>query len=146
MLTFVSTLAVYLRATVAQFPFRRYIQQVSFLLETFAPSGLCTTRAQLLDFPRAHLFRQCASIAATTSHTSDRSSIPKSSSTGHLFTLLGLQSRFGHNWGQNTWNLSGLPPKRDCISERVEGRLFLVCVIYSSSGWGGSRKTRVMYQ
>ena len=28
-------------------------------------------------------------------------------------TLLGLQSRFGDNWGQITWNLSALFPKRD---------------------------------
>ena len=36
-----------------------------------------------------------------------------------LLTLLGLQSRFGDNWGQTTRNLSGLPPKRGCGSIRV---------------------------
>ena len=29
-----------------------------------------------------------------------------------LLTLLGLQTRFGDNWGKITWNLSGLSPKR----------------------------------
>ena len=28
-------------------------------------------------------------------------------------TLLGLQSRLRNNWGQITWNMSALPPKRD---------------------------------
>ena len=32
--------------------------------------------------------------------------------------LLGLQSRFGDNWGQNTWNLSVLSPKRDWGSKK----------------------------
>ena len=36
-----------------------------------------------------------------------------------LLILLGLQSRFGDNWRQITWNLSGLSPKRDCSSKRV---------------------------
>ena len=35
-------------------------------------------------------------------------------------TLVGLQSRFGDNWGQITWNLSALPPKRDWSSKGVE--------------------------
>ena len=30
-----------------------------------------------------------------------------------LLTLLGLQSRFGDNWGQTPWNLSALSPKPD---------------------------------
>ena len=34
-----------------------------------------------------------------------------------LLTPLGLQYRFGGNWGQITWNLSGLSPKRDWSSE-----------------------------
>ena len=34
-------------------------------------------------------------------------------------TLLGLQSRFGDNWRQITYNLSGLSPKRDWSSKRV---------------------------
>ena len=37
-------------------------------------------------------------------------------------TLLGLQSRFGDNWRQFTWNLSGLSPKRDWSSKRHETR------------------------
>ena len=32
---------------------------------------------------------------------------------GRVLTLLGLQSRFGDNLGQITWNLSALSPKRD---------------------------------
>ena len=35
-------------------------------------------------------------------------------------TLLELQSRFGDNWGQITWNLSALSPKRDCGSKGVK--------------------------
>ena len=35
-------------------------------------------------------------------------------------TLLEPQSRFGDNWGQLTWNLSGLSPKRDWSSKRVK--------------------------
>ena len=38
-----------------------------------------------------------------------------------LLTLLGLQTRFGDNWGKITWNLSGLSPKRDCSSKGAEG-------------------------
>ena len=37
-----------------------------------------------------------------------------------LKTLLGLQSRYGDNWGQITWNLTGLSPKRDCSPKGVE--------------------------
>ena len=40
-------------------------------------------------------------------------------SESELLTLLGLQSRFGGNWGQITWNLIGLSPKRDWSSKRV---------------------------
>ena len=36
-----------------------------------------------------------------------------------LLTLLELQSRFGENWGQITWNLSALSPKRDWSSKGV---------------------------
>ena len=44
------------------------------------------------------------------------------SSLGELNeTLLGLQSRFGDDWGQITWNLSALPPKRDWSSKGVDG-------------------------
>ena len=35
-------------------------------------------------------------------------------------TLLGLQSRFGDNLGQTTWNLTGVSPKRDWSSKRVK--------------------------
>ena len=35
-------------------------------------------------------------------------------------TLLGLQSRFGDNRGQITWNLSALSPKRDWSSKGVK--------------------------
>ena len=35
-------------------------------------------------------------------------------------TLLGPQSRFGDNWGQITWNLSGASQKRDWSSKRVD--------------------------
>ena len=35
-----------------------------------------------------------------------------------LLTLLGLQSRFGDNWGEITWNLSALSPKRDWSSKK----------------------------
>ena len=35
-------------------------------------------------------------------------------------TLLGLQSRFGDNWGQIAWNLSALSPKRDWSSKGVK--------------------------
>ena len=41
-------------------------------------------------------------------------------------TLLGLQSRFGDNWGQLTWNLTGLSPKRDWSSKR-DNTCFWVC-------------------
>ena len=34
-------------------------------------------------------------------------------------TLLGLQSRFGDNLGQSTWNLTGASPKRDWSSKRL---------------------------
>ena len=37
-----------------------------------------------------------------------------------LLTLLEPQSRFGDNWGQLTWNLSALSPKRDCSYKRVK--------------------------
>ena len=47
-------------------------------------------------------------------------------STIFALTLLGLQSRFGDNWGQTTWNLTGLSPKRDWGSKRVNYRLFRV--------------------
>ena len=40
--------------------------------------------------------------------------------TAPRLTLLGLPSRFGDIWGQLTWILSGLSPKRDCSSKRVE--------------------------
>ena len=40
---------------------------------------------------------------------------PSITAEAFLF-ILGLQSRFGDNWGQNTWNLSGLFPKRDWTS------------------------------
>ena len=36
-----------------------------------------------------------------------------------IITLLGLQSLFGDNWEQITWNLRGLSPKRDWNSKRV---------------------------
>ena len=36
-----------------------------------------------------------------------------------VLTLLGLQSRFGDNLGQTTWNLRGVSPKRDWSSKRV---------------------------
>ena len=32
-------------------------------------------------------------------------------------TLLGLQSRFGDNWGQFTWNLTAMSPKRGWSSK-----------------------------
>ena len=32
---------------------------------------------------------------------------------------IGLQSRFGGNWGEITWSLGGLPPKRDWSSKGV---------------------------
>ena len=35
-------------------------------------------------------------------------------------TLLGPQPRFGDNWGQITWNLSGVSPKRDWSSKMVK--------------------------
>ena len=35
-------------------------------------------------------------------------------------TLLGLQSRFGDNWGQNTRNLTAMSPKRDWGSKGVK--------------------------
>ena len=36
-------------------------------------------------------------------------------------TLLGLQSRFENNWGQITWNVTALSPKkRDRSSKRVK--------------------------
>ena len=35
-------------------------------------------------------------------------------------TLLGLQSRFGDDWGQITWNLSALSPKRGWSSKGVK--------------------------
>ena len=38
-------------------------------------------------------------------------------------TLLGLQSRFGDNWGQITWNLSCMSPKRDWSSKGVKNAL-----------------------
>ena len=38
---------------------------------------------------------------------------------GNIKTLLEPQSRFGDNWGQITWNLSGVSPKRDWSSKRV---------------------------
>ena len=41
-------------------------------------------------------------------------------SGGPSLTLLGLQSRFGDNWEKITWNLSGLPPKRDWSSKGVK--------------------------
>ena len=34
--------------------------------------------------------------------------------------MLGLQSRFVYNWGQITWNLSRVSPKRDWSSKRVK--------------------------
>ena len=39
--------------------------------------------------------------------------------TPTFLTLLGLQSRFGDNWGQTAWNLTGLSPKRGWSSKRV---------------------------
>ena len=36
-----------------------------------------------------------------------------------LLTPLGLQSRFGDNLGKTTWNLTGMSPKRDWGSKRV---------------------------
>ena len=38
---------------------------------------------------------------------------------GNGLTLLGLQSRFGGNWGQITWNLTALSPHRDWSSKGV---------------------------
>ena len=35
-------------------------------------------------------------------------------------TLLGPQSRFGDKWGQTTWNLTGVSPKRDWSCKRVK--------------------------
>ena len=46
-----------------------------------------------------------------------------------FLTLLEPQSRFGDNWGQHTWNLSGLSPKRDWSSKR-----FFLPVDTSTSG------------
>ena len=39
-----------------------------------------------------------------------------------LLTLLVLQFRFGDNCRQITYNLTGLPPKRDWSSKRVNSR------------------------
>ena len=41
-----------------------------------------------------------------------------------LLTRLELQSHFGDNWGHTTWNLSGLSPKRDWSSERVNKYIY----------------------
>ena len=40
-------------------------------------------------------------------------------------TLLELQSHFGDNWGQITWNVSALSPKRDWSSREVKGTVGL---------------------
>ena len=45
--------------------------------------------------------------------------------TWYHLTLSGLQSRFGDNWGQVTWNLSGLSPKRDWSSRGVKDIWFI---------------------
>ena len=37
-------------------------------------------------------------------------------------TRLGLQSRFGDNWVQTTWNLTALSPHRDWSSKGVKGQ------------------------
>ena len=42
------------------------------------------------------------------------------SGSPHLLTRLGLQSRFGDNLGQTTWDLTGVSPKRDWSSKRVK--------------------------
>ena len=49
-----------------------------------------------------------------------------------ILTLLGLQSRFGDNLGQNTWNLTVVSPKRDWSSKRVNRRHLFVD---NARGW-----------
>ena len=46
-----------------------------------------------------------------------------------ILSLYGPQSRFGDNWRQITWNLSGLSPKRDSGSEGSSGVFFSVVVV-----------------
>ena len=41
-------------------------------------------------------------------------------SLSHSLSLLGPQSHSGDNWGQITWNLSALSPKRDWSSKEVK--------------------------
>ena len=41
---------------------------------------------------------------------------------GGELTFLGLQSRFGDNLRQTTWNLTGVSPKRDWSAKRVNVR------------------------
>ena len=48
-------------------------------------------------------------------------------------TLLELQSRFGDNWGQITWNLSALSPKRDWSSKGVKREKNMVSIIVTNS-------------
>ena len=46
-----------------------------------------------------------------------------------ILSLYGPQSRFGDNWRQITWSLSGLSPKRDSGSEGSSGVFFSVVVV-----------------
>ena len=50
-----------------------------------------------------------------------------------LLTLSGLQSRFGDNWGQITWNLTGLSPKRGWSSMGINTTVLLLLNYHSSS-------------
>ena len=52
--------------------------------------------------------------------TSSTTSVRADSSILERLTLLGLQTRFGDNWGKNTWSLSGLSRKRDWSSKGVK--------------------------
>ena len=55
-------------------------------------------------------------------HAKAKSLVPQENhaAVATWLTLLGLQSRFGDNWGQITWNLSALSPKRDWSSKGVK--------------------------
>ena len=71
--------------------------------------------------------------------------VPRNSTTAvplqikySYLTLLGPQSRFEDNWGQITWSLSGLSPKRDCGSKGVvkhpSCRLEMLCRVCALGG------------
>ena len=55
-------------------------------------------------------------------------------------TRLGLQSRFGDDWGQITWSLNALSPKRDCGSEGVFKNVGITKRIVVLVNISGSRK------